>query len=303
MKRNLSVILAACCALAFSDGVAKATTFTVWDFSAACFGAVSVACADNFNGFGLALSNTSNTPASNVVQAVAAGTPGQGFGAGVSAAAKQIGTSTVDTVSGNSAGGVLNAVQAGTPGQGLANGVSAALGGIYPNVQGYSTISGLSGPTGNSQADALIGTMSNATMAFVNAPSGAWYDPPISYSYEYQMTGSSLFTVIGFPTGYADPFTVSTEGFTGTFLGGTSLNFVSLLGSGVADFIISGIVLLPNSPPDFSLQLAFNTSTADFTVTAIGADTPLPAALPLFATGLGGLGLLGWRRKRKMRTS
>jgi hypothetical protein len=26
---------------------------------------------------------------------------------------------------------------------------------------------------------------------------------------------------------------------------------------------------------------------------------PLPAALPLFATGLGGLGLLGWRRKRR----
>ena len=27
--------------------------------------------------------------------------------------------------------------------------------------------------------------------------------------------------------------------------------------------------------------------------------TPIPAALPLFATGLGVLGLLGWRRKRK----
>ena len=27
--------------------------------------------------------------------------------------------------------------------------------------------------------------------------------------------------------------------------------------------------------------------------------TPLPAALPLFATGLGALGLLGWRRKRR----
>jgi hypothetical protein len=26
--------------------------------------------------------------------------------------------------------------------------------------------------------------------------------------------------------------------------------------------------------------------------------TPLPAALPLFATGLGALGLFGWRRKR-----
>jgi hypothetical protein len=30
-----------------------------------------------------------------------------------------------------------------------------------------------------------------------------------------------------------------------------------------------------------------------------GGETPIPAALPLFATGLGTLGLLGWRRKRK----
>src|SRR5262249_18316917 len=29
------------------------------------------------------------------------------------------------------------------------------------------------------------------------------------------------------------------------------------------------------------------------------SEVPLPAALPLFATGLGVLGLLGWRRKRK----
>ena len=30
--------------------------------------------------------------------------------------------------------------------------------------------------------------------------------------------------------------------------------------------------------------------------------TPLPAALPLFATGLGALALLGWRRKRTARS-
>ncbi len=32
-----------------------------------------------------------------------------------------------------------------------------------------------------------------------------------------------------------------------------------------------------------------------------GSITPIPAALPLFATGLGSLGLLGWRRKKKAR--
>ena len=31
----------------------------------------------------------------------------------------------------------------------------------------------------------------------------------------------------------------------------------------------------------------------------INGETPLPAALPLFSSGLGALGLLGWRRKRK----
>jgi hypothetical protein len=38
-------------------------------------------------------------------------------------------------------------------------------------------------------------------------------------------------------------------------------------------------------------------------VTFDTAPTPLPAALPLFATGLGALGLLGWRRKRKAAAS
>jgi hypothetical protein len=36
-------------------------------------------------------------------------------------------------------------------------------------------------------------------------------------------------------------------------------------------------------------------------VSPVGA-TPIPAALPLLMTGLGGFGLLGWRRKRKAQT-
>jgi hypothetical protein len=34
-------------------------------------------------------------------------------------------------------------------------------------------------------------------------------------------------------------------------------------------------------------------------LTTNGSATPLPAALPLFASGLGAMGLLGWRKKRK----
>jgi hypothetical protein len=45
-------------------------------------------------------------------------------------------------------------------------------------------------------------------------------------------------------------------------------------------------------PPNFAKLLA--------TVHIEVGATPLPAALPLFATGIGGLGLLGWRRKRKV---
>jgi hypothetical protein len=41
-------------------------------------------------------------------------------------------------------------------------------------------------------------------------------------------------------------------------------------------------------------------SNTDYTFGPIPpTTTPLPAALPLFATGLGAMGLLGWRRKRK----
>jgi probable HAF family extracellular repeat protein len=41
----------------------------------------------------------------------------------------------------------------------------------------------------------------------------------------------------------------------------------------------------------------------DSIISADDPVAPIPTALPLFATGLGGLGLLGWRRKRKVRAS
>ena len=49
----------------------------------------------------------------------------------------------------------------------------------------------------------------------------------------------------------------------------------------------------PDTPEAGSGRVTFIEVTSDLT------PTPLPAALPMFATGLGALGLLGWRRKRK----
>ncbi len=53
--------------------------------------------------------------------------------------------------------------------------------------------------------------------------------------------------------------------------------------------------------------ISFSTPNGVFLTSSLGGEfgnvptsaTPVPAALPLFATGLGALGLLGWRRKRK----
>ena len=46
--------------------------------------------------------------------------------------------------------------------------------------------------------------------------------------------------------------------------------------------------------------IAGPTTTYDFEATS---PVPLPAALPLVISGLGGMGLLGWRRKRKTATA
>lgn len=43
---------------------------------------------------------------------------------------------------------------------------------------------------------------------------------------------------------------------------------------------------------------AFTSGRGDFSVSAV-APVPIPAALPLLAAGLGAMGFMGWRKKRK----
>ena len=68
---------------------------------------------------------------------------------------------------------------------------------------------------------------------------------------------------------------LSTTGFTDLIFGGAQVNAFAVTSSGDQQWWLMD-------------NLTFNAAT-----------TPLPAALPLFATGLGASGLLGWRRKRK----
>ena len=59
---------------------------------------------------------------------------------------------------------------------------------------------------------------------------------------------------------------------------------------------------LPSLKVDFWTDLSQTQSTGNLLSQSIGAPvsaTPLPAAFPLYATGLGALALLRWRRKRK----
>jgi hypothetical protein len=67
--------------------------------------------------------------------------------------------------------------------------------------------------------------------------------------------------------------------------------------SGYAGGSISAAVLFQTGlPPE---QFIDECVGACGSLTAATSATPLPAALPLFATGLGAMGLFGWRRKRK----
>jgi hypothetical protein len=90
-----------------------------------------------------------------------------------------------------------------------------------------------------------------------------------------------------------------------------------------AEFYLNNNLLSTVGSTDFGTLLSFLIPAADFedsntfqvkvqnvpcdgcsnpTGLLVSADVPavpLPAALPLFATGLGALGLLGWRRKKK----
>jgi hypothetical protein len=86
------------------------------------------------------------------------------------------------------------------------------------------------------------------------------------------LINSILFTTVAGPAG--SNYGELTSAMLALLSFGTVFNFTSLsTDMNIQDFYLSGATV---------------------------SQVPLPTALPLFATGLAGLGLLGWRRKRKL---
>ena len=78
-----------------------------------------------------------------------------------------------------------------------------------------------------------------------------------------------------------------------TIVGGTTLSFLD--GGTLWQVVVNGLTLGPNPGGTMTGWL-----TAQVTDRPAGvSQAPLPAALPLFASGLGAMGMLSWWRKRK----
>ncbi|MDI9636150.1 hypothetical protein QM565_10195 [Geitlerinema splendidum] len=117
---------------------------------------------------------------------------------------------------------------------------------------------------------------------FERVPSGQWFDPPTTFGFGYEMQSDSLFTeILGFPTGFDSPFTVSVgDRVLGQFSPGQAVSFLDTLGWGVSHFTVTGIspTVDLSDPTAFPLQIAFSTQHASFRM--YGIERPDSAAVP-----------------------
>jgi hypothetical protein len=110
-------------------------------------------------------------------------------------------------------------------------------------------------------------------------------------STNFSISNSNGFSSVLYSNYSGDPASTKFDLFAG-LISDTKFTSVTLAGTEVGDGIFLDNLSYGHSPvviSTFSAALALSDPIV----------TPLPAALPLFASGLIGLGLLGWRRKRK----
>ncbi len=144
-----------------------------------------------------------------------------------------------------------------------------------------------------------------------NGPNSSWIaanpfdgtaNGPLTFTLSFNVSDPSTASIINGAWAVDDFGTLSLNG-----------NLLStwpyLTGSNGGGCCFSALVSFSTVPSDFVAGV--NTLVMQITSTdnfleggrlegeLVTSQTPLPTALPLFATGIGGLGLLSWRRKRK----
>ena len=128
------------------------------------------------------------------------------------------------------------------------------------------------------------------------------FAPNATQTVFYEISYENVNSVSPFSVAYQnsfDPTSLSTNYLGdagGSALPLTSISYQVVVLTGDQLILHSGTTAPLTSPEDYNFTVtAFSDANGDENFGA----TPLPATLPLFATGLGALGLLGWRRKRK----
>ena len=150
-----------------------------------------------------------------------------------------------------------------------------------------------------SQDDAVLPSETDEDWkVFNDAPSTCWFDPETNYGFEFQALENTLFTeLLDFPVGIdADErFTVQVgEKILGEFSPGESVDFVSLVGSGIAEFKILDIDTQQDLA-DVPFKVGFNGALASFQMRAIAEPEQIPTSIPEpgSVAGILTIGLLG----------
>jgi hypothetical protein len=148
------------------------------------------------------------------------------------------------------------------------------------------------------QTDGKLGTLSRADIVGMD-----FYDIVDSYSqpmtpvfYIYD-TGNALSAT---STGLFFDFVNDPPTTSGYFIAENQFSSVLFCASGCnPSEIVNGDLNFP-SLPDGTPYRYYNVSVNEAGLVQIGATAPLPATLPLFAAGLAAMGLVVWRRRRKV---
>jgi len=146
------------------------------------------------------------------------------------------------------------------------------------------------------------GATANAAYSLLGAGGG-----PVSTAI-YNVNSASLSLLWGSPDPYNQIAFFTGQNGTGSLIdviGGNTINYngsnLACFASTCADTLFDLVTFAVSSGTIGSIMLTDAGAAFEFgfATQVDPAATPLPAGLPLFATGIGGLGLLGWYRRRR----